>query len=159
MADAERFKPMEPQCPTCKDPSTFVANVAASGELVSAWCAFCDRPVIEPGRPYYAHHLFDALTFAELKCLPVSGCAKCNRCGKMEKLERHHYGPRAVFGADCENWATGDLCRPCHEFWHLRMGQGIGSSSPPRNAREVLRSLSPIERLANLDDQDGERRG
>ena len=147
MHSAERFKPIEPQCGGCGDPSTFVANATSSGERITAWCAACNKPV--NGSYSYAHGLFDVETFRELKTLPISGCAKCQRCGKMELLERHHYGPRVVFGGDCESWATGDLCRPCHEFWHERMGQSIGTGRPRWTNREVLRSLSPIEILAN----------
>jgi len=152
MLSAERFKPVEPQCPGCGDPSTFVAIRQGSGEVVRAWCADCDKPV-NPSR-FYSRATFDAQTFAELKTLAISNCAKCQRCGKMEKLERHHYAPRAQFGDGCEDWATGDLCRPCHEFWHDRMGQSIGSM-PARPEREILRSLSPIERLAKKGNNNG----
>lgn len=57
------------------------------------------------------------------------GCVAdpCKRCGKYEHVEIHHYAPRYAFGDDCERWAKGPLCRPCHEMWHKVMDPAMAS--------------------------------
>ena len=45
----------------------------------------------------------------------------CRRCGVADRLETHHWAPRAVFGDDADKWPTDDLCVPCHQEWHSRM--------------------------------------
>lgn len=150
----ERFKPIEPQCRGCGDPARFAISGGASGDNIVAWCARRNMPVNVGGQPFYARALFDAKTFEGLPALPIAGAEKCHRCGEMKKLERHHYAPRAQFGDGCDDWATGELCRACHEFWHERMGQPIGASRKRPIEREILRSISPIECFANKKDNN-----
>lgn len=42
----------------------------------------------------------------------------CARCGATDMVELHHFAPRALFGADCDQWPKAYLCRSCHERWH-----------------------------------------
>ena len=44
----------------------------------------------------------------------------CERCGKIEGVEEHHWAPKALF-ADAEKWPTSSLCSVCHIYWHERM--------------------------------------
>lgn len=52
----------------------------------------------------------------------------CERCGSREGCELHHYAPWSLFD-DAEAWATGYLCRPCHEEWHRRTRTGSFAAS------------------------------
>lgn len=47
---------------------------------------------------------------------PIKG--QCERCGQMAFVERHHWAPRHLFGAACEQWPTASLCHACHKEWH-----------------------------------------
>ena len=46
---------------------------------------------------------------------------KCEHCGDISGVEYHHYSPGYIFD-DPEQWATGYLCKKCHELWHRKMG-------------------------------------
>ena len=45
----------------------------------------------------------------------------CERCGKVDYLDNHHWAPRHLFGDDCNNWPTAWLCPTCHREWHAKV--------------------------------------
>ena len=53
----------------------------------------------------------------------------CEHCG-APGVELHHWAPRMVFGAEADDWPTGDLCPPCHAEWHERMNAWADGKRP-----------------------------
>ncbi|HET7128947.1 MAG TPA: hypothetical protein VFJ93_07725 [Gaiellaceae bacterium] len=47
------------------------------------------------------------------RCI-VRGC-------ESDDVELNHFGPRAIFGAEAENWPMGYLCRRHHREWGERV--------------------------------------
>lgn len=52
--------------------------------------------------------------------MPLREKAPCERCGKLELLEKHHWAPIKLF-EDADQWPTSMLCRSCHEEWHSKV--------------------------------------
>lgn len=52
--------------------------------------------------------------------MPQREKAPCERCGKYELLEKHHWAPFKLF-EDADSWPTSMLCRACHEEWHMKV--------------------------------------
>lgn len=42
----------------------------------------------------------------------------CERCGRTDGVEAHHWAPRHLFGPDADTWPMGMLCLSCHKEWH-----------------------------------------
>lgn len=100
-----------------------------NGDLqISEWCSGCDRWMAGG----WSHQRLRNEHGLEPADLPIVNdyisyadpCAYtgCDNIGS----ERHHYGPRAVFGDEADNWPVGPLCRPHHQEWHRRTGVGTG---------------------------------
>src|SRR5438132_776764 len=83
-------------------------------------CVDCDSPA-RPG--HWLPH--DRAYFGSVEDLPVWRDYRdpdhpCEVCGGLG-AELHHWAPRAIFGAEAEEWPTAYLCVRDHNRWHLRM--------------------------------------
>ena len=54
----------------------------------------------------------------------------CQRCGALG-VEEHHIAPRALFGAEADEYPTVQLCVKCHRAWHEKILYGFGPTSQP----------------------------
>lgn len=71
----------------------------------------------------------DVVDIADLHEFEVKGLMgePCSRCGSPY-AERHHYMPQSLArqaGVNPEEWATGYLCKECHEIWHAIVTPGL----------------------------------
>lgn len=115
-------------------PIEFRRTKISTGDKVNEFCTGCDRP-INLGHSF-AKSLF---TSAELAAMPWTNSdpgEACEICGGIAHLENHHLAPRAQFGAEAEKWPIVRCCRPCHAFWHLKMGQPIDDEDEKEAAEE-----------------------
>ena len=61
----------------------------------------------------------------------------CQVCGRRGPTEDHHFGPRAVFCEEADDWPSWVLCitmgdeEGCHERWHRLMGMPIREVTGP----------------------------
>lgn len=54
----------------------------------------------------------------------------CVVCGSIDNIERHHWAPFHLFGAECDKWPTSPLCQPCHVRWHQIVTPNMGKPRP-----------------------------
>ena len=91
------------------------------GWQVFWWCAGCERRTDSRNIPHRK--------VANLEALPVvwdyTG-DPCERCGRTDGVEAHHWAPRHVFGPDADSWPMSDLCAACHKEWHEKMTPSMG---------------------------------
>jgi hypothetical protein len=102
-----------------------------TGVHVSAWCYACDAAA-DPRRTWLPKGAFDvsALPWRESPTFDSDRFAPCAVCGAFTVLELHHLAPREFFGDKADRWPVVEVCRSCHEEWHLLMGRPIGRVQP-----------------------------
>ena len=84
--------------------------LCSSGQIKYPWyCRQCGKRsgIFEPNHP----HLIYTYVFED------RGEFYCEKCG-TPGAELHHWSPRHLFDAECEDWPVGYLCQPCHSTWH-----------------------------------------
>lgn len=112
-------------CIWCKSPDAIEWRrmSISTGFKIEAWCLDCGKPA-KPGnfapKPAFLPNEIEAMPWTE-----ASNKAKCPVCRTHAHLECHHLAPREFFGNECDLWPTVEVCRTCHERWHLKMGQPI----------------------------------
>lgn len=105
-----------------------------------------DRPWLGKEHP--------ALRGVDLEALPAIGARiyrKCQGpCGQLAHCELHHLAPRAYVGAECNDWPTAWLCRPCHDRWHAAVTPGLCTAyDAARHATQILDTIG-VDRAAVL---------
>jgi protein-arginine kinase activator protein McsA len=85
-------------------------------------CSHCKRgnPTKDREQFISKEKVLARLSPAEISALPIlmpQFYNRCVVCGDRD-CELHHWSPRAIFGAECENWPKDYLCKSCHAKWH-----------------------------------------
>lgn len=127
------------RCYRCDAPAVRARGQASNGGWQVFWyCPDC-RMRAEKGAHNLPHR-----DVADLASLPVAwsnlgeGWAPCDRCGEKAALQMHHWAPRHLFGDECDEWPTANLCQKCHERWHRLVTPHM---SQPQTVREILAGL------------------
>lgn len=98
-------------------------TIAGNGAYqIRPWCDDCGR---------WATGSVPLTTLAAKGLLPTDlqlvadhrgSIGRCCRAGcEREAVEDHHFAPRAVFGAEADDWPRALLCTEHHAEWHRRM--------------------------------------
>lgn len=107
------------QCMRCHSEPTLYAQETANGVRGLYWCDTCDKAAFGGSSSI-------ALGEKQKLALPrrEAGKKACRVCKKVAVLELHHLAPRSIFGDDCDNWPTVEVCYECHREWHEKTGLG-----------------------------------
>ena len=73
----------------------------------------------------------------------------CEHCGSLDGVELHHYAPRNTF-PDADNWATGHLCRPCHQLWHRTMNGYLWRRAKRPSATASTPAVQPVTSASDV---------
>jgi hypothetical protein len=112
----------------------------ASGAVHCAWaCDVCGKVGTHSGLYISKREaLRHVKTIADLPLIPCEDKPRCDVCD-ADGAERHHFAPRALFGADADRWPTALLCVPCHRKWHSIVTPGMRKATPspqPQSAQQ-----------------------
>lgn len=133
-------------CQKCGTSCTLARDTTDSGSIqVFWWCVHCwDYSGHEPrfiAHEYIKHTLKISIeSLTPIERYPQNQKPRCVVCGKVG-AQLHHFGPRHLFGPDCEKWPTGYLCDEHHTEWHSKVtpnmmkrlnGTGVKNAEPSK---------------------------
>lgn len=101
-------------------------RVNKNGSVLISWhCLECGSWAMTPIKWFKHIDIIEYLKKfdADINDIPIideSEKQLCAVCGSSF-TEYHHWAPKHIFGDEAEKWPGSELCKNCHNDWHMKV--------------------------------------